>query len=334
MNRHHRLDLLRAIAIIAVVIIHTFSRVNTSPLEITIAEWLRIITRPTIAIFLFVSGMLFIQYHDRIQNLWKRYRRVLIPYTLFSICYLIVVHGASVIDYVVNNPLRIVAFYSIGQIAGQYYFVFVILYIYLMAHVVLKIPSLNRHLVTVTILFGLLNLLQGAYFDLVIQHVNFPNEHIPSVFVYRSPLYWPVFFFLGMCVQRYRLEEWILEYKVSVRIVWFVTFLVYTGLFLANTPSIDGYNSIIGTVYSFTTIFALYTLDWQHDVITFLSRLSYYIYLCHIVVLELLHALLMPQTFSLGTALLYFTVALFVPIGLYFVLRSLLREKTYVLLGA
>jgi surface polysaccharide O-acyltransferase-like enzyme len=334
LKRNHRLDLLRAVAIIAVVIIHTFSRVDTSPLEIVIAGWLRTITRPTIAIFLFVSGMLFSQYQPEIQSLLKRYKRVLIPYTLFSICYLIVVHGSSVIDYVIHNPLRIAAFYSIGQIAGQYYFVFVILYIYLMAYFVLNTPRLNRHLVTVTIIFGLLNLVQGAYFDLVIQNVSFPNEHIPSVFVYRSPLYWPVVFFLGMCVQRFSLDGLILQYKHSVRIVWLVTFVVYTLLFLANVEAIDGYNSIIGTLYSFTTIFALFTLDWQHEAITFLSRLSYYIYLCHIVVLELLHALLMPQVFSLATAGLYFVVALFVPIGLYFVLRMILREKSYVVIGA
>jgi surface polysaccharide O-acyltransferase-like enzyme len=334
LTRNHRLDLLRAIAIIAVIIIHSFSRVDTSSLEIVIAGWLRTVTRPTIAIFLFVSGMLFSQHQAKIQFLFKRYRRVLIPYTLFSICYLIVVHGASVVDYVVHNPLRIAAFYSIGQIAGQYYFVFVILYIYLMAYFVLNMPQLNKHLVTITIIFCVLNLLQGAYFDLVIQNISFPNEHIPDVFVYRSPLYWPVFFFLGMCVQRYNLDRWILDYKYSVRIVWVVTFVVYTGLFLANTPSIDGYNSIIGTVYSFATIFALFTLDWQHEVITFLSRTSYYIYLSHIVVLEGLHALLMPQNFSLGTASFYFTVALFVPIALYFVLRSFLKDKTYVFLGA
>jgi surface polysaccharide O-acyltransferase-like enzyme len=334
LNRNHRLDLLRAVAIIAVIIIHTFSRVNTSPLEIAIAGWLRTITRPTIAIFLFVSGMLFAKYHPRIQSLVKRYKRILIPYTIFSICYLIVVHGSSVIDYVIHNPLRIAAFYSIGQIAGQYYFVFVILYIYLMAYFVLNTPRLNQHLVTITILFCLLNLFQGAYFDLMIQNISFPNQYIPEVFVYRSPLYWPVFFFLGMCVQRFSLDVWILQYKHSVRIVWLVTFAVYTVLFLANVEAIDGYNSIIGTLYSFATICALFTLEWQHEVITFLSRTSYYIYLCHIVVLELLHAILMPQVFSLGTACYYFVVALFVPIGLYFVLRYFLRDKTYTFIGA
>lgn len=334
MNRNHRLDLLRAVAIIAVIIIHTFSRVETSSLEIAIAGWLRTITRPTIAIFLFVSGMLFSKYHPKIQSLVKRYKRILIPYTLFSICYLIVVHGSSVIDYVIHNPLRIAAFYSIGQIAGQYYFVFVILYIYLMAYFVLNTPRLNRHLVTITVIFCLLNLFQGAYFDLMIQNISFSNEHIPSVFVYRSPLYWPVFFFLGMCVQRFSLDAWILQYKYSVRIVWLVTFIVYTVLFLANIEAIDGYNSIIGTLYSFATIFALFTLDWQHHIITFLSRISYYLYLCHIVILELLQLILAPQTFSLGTACLYFMVALFVPLALYFFLKSILRDKTYVLLGA
>ena len=226
------------------------------------------------------------------------------------------------------------AFYSIGQIAGQYYFVFVILYIYLMAYFVLNTPRLNRHLVTITIIFCLLNLLQGAYFDIVMQNVSFPNEHIPAVFIYRSPLYWPVFFFLGMCVQRFNLDTWVLDYSYSIRVVWFITFVVYTGLFLANVTAIDGYNSIIGTIYSFATIFALFTLNWQHKVITFLSRISYYIYLSHIVVLEVLYLVLAPHDFSLGTACLYFIVALFVPIALYFILRSVLKDKSHVLIGA
>lgn len=334
MNRNHRLDLLRAVAIIAVIIIHTFYGVNSSSFEIVIAGWLRTITRPTIAIFLFVSGMLFSRHHPKIQYLMKRYQRVLVPYTLFSVCYLIVVHGSSVIDYIIHNPLRMAAFYSIGQIAGQYYFVFVILYIYLMAYFVLNTPRLNRHLVTITIIFCLLNLLQGAYFDIVMQNVSFPNEHIPAVFIYRSPLYWPVFFFLGMCVQRFNLDTWVLDYSYSIRVVWFITFVVYTGLFLANVTAIDGYNSIIGTIYSFATIFALFTLNWQHKVITFLSRISYYIYLSHIVVLEVLYLVLAPHDFSLGTACLYFIVALFVPIALYFILRSVLKDKSHVLIGA
>jgi surface polysaccharide O-acyltransferase-like enzyme len=334
LNRNHRLDLLRAVAIIAVIIIHTFSRVDTSSLEITIAGWLRTITRPTIAIFLFVSGMLFSKQQANIQYLLKRYQRVLVPYTLFSICYLIVVHGSSVFDYVVHNPLRMVAFYSIGQIAGQYYFVFVILYIYLIAYVVLNTPWLNRTLITITVIACLLNFFQGAYFDLVIQHMTFPNEHIPSVFIYRSPLYWPVFFFLGMCVQRFHLDARIIQYKYSIRVVWLMTFVVYTGLFLANTPSIDGYNSIIGTLYSFTTIFALFTLDWQHEAVTFLSRISYYLYLCHIVVLELLQLVFAPRQFSLLTACLYFAVALFVPMALYFGLKPVLKDKSHVLIGA
>jgi fucose 4-O-acetylase-like acetyltransferase len=95
MKRDHKLDFSRALAILGVLVIHSVGRYAHSEIEGIIGGWFGLVARPCIAIFLFVSGVLF-EKGQNISYLRHRMRRVLYPYLFFSAF-------ASVYEVSLNN---------------------------------------------------------------------------------------------------------------------------------------------------------------------------------------------------------------------------------------
>ena len=83
-GRIFQYDLMRAVAIIAVVMTHSMTKFYHTPLEISISQWLNTFMRASIPVFLFLAG-LFFHYKADFNYLKQKFIRVLVPYTIFFI---------------------------------------------------------------------------------------------------------------------------------------------------------------------------------------------------------------------------------------------------------
>jgi surface polysaccharide O-acyltransferase-like enzyme len=339
--RDYRLDFLRAVAILLVIFIHAASGSGNTSQEKQISSWLTTLARPCIAIFLFLSGYLFNLDSPTRESIVRRFKRVVIPYTVFTVIVFICSHGLDAVSYFVSNIIHVLGLFLLGSIPGPYYFIFLILLIYTIAYIVALIPMLGKHLIAVTLFFLLLGLLQGAYLTLLARHFGLVSLDLADSRIYllveRSPFYWPFFFFLGVLFRKYEGWEFIHKNKYFIYTGWFITFMAYNLLFFARIDNIDGYNSVIGMLYSITTIGLLLTVDYRSSKVEVLSKMSFYLYLSHIVILhfvDLFQGQLdggIPSLWIVGVRF----IALFtIPFVLYFFLKRILGNKSHMLIGA
>ena len=84
MDRDNNLDLLRAVAILFVLIMHSAIRYVPETEDLFAGHVFRLLARPGVATFLFVSGALFLDSYD-VTYLTRRIKRVIVPYFVFSV---------------------------------------------------------------------------------------------------------------------------------------------------------------------------------------------------------------------------------------------------------
>lgn len=339
MERNHKLDLLRAIAIICVLIIHACNqRYTNTDTELLISAWLTTFTRPCIAIFIFLAGYLFRQSNLNIDYLFRKYQRVLVPYLVFCLLTILERGRTGTIGYIGSNLDDILLGIVTCDIRGIYYYIFVIVILYTMAYIVLSNQWLNDRIVPITIGFFVLNLLHGTYYDSIAETLGLVNADTGIVPLYhdRFLFYWPFFMFLGILFKRYNWQQFIDSRKYTVISFWIATFISYNILFFLNVDNIYGYNSVIGTFYSIATIAFLLLSNFQHAVVTFLSQISYFIYLIHYFFLSILDeitndlGLELPFWFSI----IRFTIMLTGSILCYLIGKQLLKRNSVIVMGA
>ena len=295
-------------------------------------------TRPCIAIFIFLAGYLFKQRNLDLDYLFRKYQRVLVPYLFFALLTIVERGRTGTIGYVSSHLEDILFGIVTGGIRGIYYYIFVIVILYTLAFVVLKNQWLNARIVPITIGLFVLNLLHGAYYGSIAKALALVDLGTGSVPFYhdRFLFYWPFFMFLGILFKRYNWQAIIESRKNTVIWSWIAVFLAYNLLFFLKVDNIYGYNSVIGTFYSIATIAFLLLPNFQHSLVTFLSHISYSIYLIHYFFLSFLNeleadlGLELPLWFSL----LRFTVILSGSILVYLIGKQLLKRNSTIVLGA
>jgi len=338
MERNHKLDFLRAFAIICVLVIHTTNqRYAHTDTEFWISAWLNTFTRPCIATFIFLAGYLFRQRNLDLDYLFRKYQRVLVPYLFFAVLTVLEQGRTGTIGYVSNNLQGILFGIVTCGIRGIYYYIFVIIVLYTLAFVVLKTRWLNERIVPITIGLFALNLLHGAYYNSIATTLGLIDGSTGYVPLYhdRFLFYWPFFMFLGILFKRYNWQEVINSRKNTVIWFWVSIFAAYNVLFFLSIDNIYGYNSVIGTFYAIATIAFLLLSDLRHAVIVFLSQISYSIYLTHYFFLSFLNeweadaGLEMPLWFSI----IRFTLILGGSILVYLIGKQLLKRNSVVVIG-
>lgn len=346
MERDYRLDFLRAVAIIFVLIIHSANRYGVTHLEQLVANWFALFTRPTIAIFLFLAGYLLKFETFNQQQLSRRLVRVLIPYAVFSML-AVLYNSLARLDDPTQSPLYdhagILFDFLFANTMSIYYFVFVIISMYVFAFLVLRISFLRERLFAITVILLTLNLLHALLYEPIVQYFQIPNDKPLFIYFYRSPLIWSAYFFLGILFRRHNGLALVERYKREIWIVFFAVFAVFNilyftrfqGEFFGRTADL-GYNSILGTVYSLATIAFLLTFDVRHRAIDFLSKTSYFMYLSHIFFVYVLWSV--ANRLDLGRGIWLVPLSLVIsfvgPLILYFLARRALGKRTQFLLGA
>lgn len=345
MERDYKVDFLRAIAIIFVLIIHSTNRYGVTHTELLIANWFALFTRPTIAIFLFIAGYLIKIDAFGTRQLSRRLVRVLVPYAIFSLLALLydtigfyqvsleawmLELGDFALDFMVANTMSI------------YYFVFVIISMYLMAFLILRVGFLRARLRSITIILVVLNVLHALFFEPIVQYFQLSDSQLLFIYFYRSPLIWSAFFFLGILFRQYDGQKIVDQYRTHIWALFSGVFILYNILyftlfqhsFIGRTADL-GYNSIIGTVYSLITVFFLLTFNFQHKAIDFLSRISYFLYLSHIFFVYILQTLIFRLDLYRGfwAILVSLAISFVGPIVLYFIMKRMLGKRTQFLLG-
>jgi peptidoglycan/LPS O-acetylase OafA/YrhL len=328
------MDWIRAIAIIFVLIIHSAHECVYTDQQELIAGWFSTVTRPAIAMFLFISGYFFKEYPS-FSYLLTRYKRVLIPYLFFS--FLAILYQQRIIyvfNYVVSDWDTLFINLLIGYTWGVYWFIPLIIFVYSMAFLVLHF-RFGQNLLLLTLVLFVINLLHSAYYVPLIQSCGIEDNKLIWYYSYRFFISWPFFFFLGLLFRKYNIEKAITDYSGVIIFLWIATFLVVNALYFTGV-GLDMYNSVIGTIYSLATICLILLINLENRVITFISKISYLIYLAHYFFVTGFKAAegILGIQWPFWFWLISFFVSLIGPMILYFLAKKILREKSSLVVGA
>lgn len=312
--RDYKLDWMRAIAIILVLLIHSSTRyLDSGTAGMQIALIISTLSRPCIAIFLFLAGYLYEPKTNQTGYFFNKFKRVLFPYLAVSFFAIWYTYKGVPIDSIWQNKLVILRDIVFGNTTGIYYFVFLILVIYLLYYIYLRIFK-TKYIEWVLMFFLIVNILHGFLSDSISNALSIDLQTY-VFYLYRSPLVWIVFFLFGVVVRKKReaVEEQIGKNK---RITWliFVSMVLFVSVLILNGESINMYNTLIGTLFSLATIAFLYIIRFRRSkIIEAISKSSYLIYLTHIFVVYLFYDITQNLPRSLLLAFISFVLSFIIP---------------------
>jgi fucose 4-O-acetylase-like acetyltransferase len=331
MERDHKLDFLRALAIIGVLVIHSVGRYADSELEYIIGRWPGLVARACIAIFLFVSGVLFKQDQD-ISYLKHRIKRVLYPYLFFSVFALIYTYQANFANL---EDIRVVLFQILtGGTFNIYFFVFVIICSYLVVFILDKSGILRKHITSLLLISLIINLLHAAYFRQLFDFFDIEDK-FKDYYYLRTLLIWLPFYLFGVYYRLFALEKTILENKVLIRVVWVFIVFFYSFLYFIKIGNIGVYDSVIGTIYSLATILFLLTFNIKSKILYFISKTSYSMYLSHIFFVYALRdtAPLLWTAVPFWLGLISFVLSFIGSLCVYYLAKLVFKSKSFYIIG-
>lgn len=340
-DRIHSIELIRGIAMLGVVGIHTGSLMTSDPsANIHLFGLLEIVSRFSVPIFFFVSAFsLFRQYPldqplDIRRFYGRRFLRVLLPYLIGSVLYML--HYSQLTgDWSIWYPILIYQFFGFGMASYQLYFLVILLWFYLLmplwrqwTRTILKKP------------FPWLTLLLAGqigfnYFSSYWLRPDFNHFYLNLLIQYRMS-WWTVhylFVFLLGAVFATRYDEVIrLLLRNTGRIRSF--FLISLGTILTQyyfLVQIRRYSleQAVNTVHQLSPAGIFYTLSACfyfmlrfsqplprpiHQSLSVIGRNSYGIFWVHTLVLHYLHAALekaaLPLSVPITVGFYFLTVAL------------------------
>ncbi len=286
-QRLYEVNILRAMAALAVILVHTtavsiFSETagETTRLLFSLINRSLKFTTPT---FIFISGViLFYNYHDRpikYLSFWhKRLKSVLVPYFLWTIVYYyyFIYKGYEnfSFDYFLDKLLHADMVYNL-------YFVLIITQFYLLFGIFRYVfTKFNSHLVILAFFIANVVFMKYVYF-----------EYIDRFFMQY------IFFFAFGCyfAKNYEcMREKISRYKFLLGSVYLALCLLYTYQFYTDNFAVSFFGSfavnMIWLIFSvFAILFYFYLADYLdkknsgilRETLLKISDSSYYIYLAH-----------------------------------------------------
>ena len=337
MERDPRLDWMRALAIIGVVIIHTSTRYGEDGTTMmSAAVYLSTLVRPSIAIFLLIAGYLIDLEKFSGATLKRKLVRVGVPYLLFSALAILAQYRAGVGEQLTNNPTDVLMDLILGRAWGIYYFVFVIVSMYLMAYLLSRSAWLKDKLGAIVVILFLLNLAHQLWAKDVLSAGGWPQALWLDDYMMRSPLIWSVFFFAGLWIRRAEKEDRLLDRRAMVWALWLTVLIAQGVLYWGEITSVDGYHSWVGTLFSVATILILWRSWPPSPKVRALSEVSNYLFLSHIFVLQAIDTVAQKMSVALGFWFMPIATILCValPWLALWLSRQAFGQKTRLILGA
>ncbi len=276
-------DILRGIAIIGVIIIHSSGNgyaFKASSLDFIGTVVLREFVNFAVPLFIALSGFFLAnKKFETNQDYWKfikkQISRVLIPYLLWSLLY-------SIVNFQKGEGINVIVYkYFTFQSCGPMYFIFLIIQYYLLLPILKKMA--NRKGLIVSMIISLLSCILIFYFR------HFTDFNLPLV-VYGGffPTYL-VFFVLGLYLRNNKVK-----YTTQKLIPFIVAFFILSCIetYLLYLKFNDIRNAVNGEkIGSFLYAIAFVMLFFRNvklrnlPMMTYTGEISFGIYLSHIVIL-------------------------------------------------
>ena len=272
--KNNTIQIFRALAIIAVVMIHTCPP----------GEW-QVFCRPfinfSVATFLFLSG-----YLTKIQNNnWnsffkKRIIRVIIPYFIWTILYSIAFYNRS-LDKIFINLLT-------AQAAAPLYYIFVYIQFVLLTPILGKLAKSKYHYLGW--LITPISILIFKYFELL---TDIKLNGYVNLIWSDSCLGWFSFYYLGLMLGNRLLQKNYSLISLSVIYVISIILQIIEGhdWFLLGEANCGTQLKLTSIITSTIFVLIVYTILTKHDVdiknkfFCLLGDYSFGIYLCHIMIM-------------------------------------------------
>lgn len=268
-----KIQLLRGIAIIAVIMIHTVSGEK--------AIFIRPFLNFAVALFIFLSGYLTnFSLEDSVKEFYKkRIIRVGIPYIIWSIIYT-VAYGSY--DNFIKNIMT-------GQACGIYYYILVYLQLTLLTPLSYKLVN-SKYKILGFLITPII--IVGHYI-----YIYYTNKEIPYPWNANNFIIWYIYFYLGIFLRK----------KNYIRIVKIKKFILVLGLII---QLLEGYfwwdlgsfsmatTQLKISVIITNIVFLLLVKDWITDskiknnfllnILKEIGNMSFAIYLSHILIINIL----------------------------------------------
>ena len=330
------IDILRTISIFAVILIHTTTRtLEVTKYNLLKTPWtlfLNQAARFAVPLFFMISGfVLELNYHlheNYLTYLKKRFSRIFVPYVFWSIIYYFF------INYKERDPSFLNALMQ-GDASYQLYFLPALLIFYLLFPLIHNfcVFILNKWLL---ILFGMIQFLILYY-----------NYNIHPI-----QLYYPIgiavlnfyVFILGVALARNQekfknfIEQWKLLLVFGA--IGLMIFIFYEGLngYLKTQSYLAFYSSwrpsvLLYTIFLSGALYWIFSRNYKSFfLIKLFSKLSFFVFFIHIIILELFWHLIGMNLFTITSGKVaqtlwydpfYFLIVASVSFGIAFIIHKL-----------
>jgi probable poly-beta-1,6-N-acetyl-D-glucosamine export protein len=295
------IDAIRTASILAVLLIHTTTRtIETTHNDLNNFPWtlfLNQIARFAVPLFILISGFVLELNYDYHTNYWsyikKRVGKILIPYLFWSLIYYYFVYT--------NNHDNLIKVVLTGDASYQLYFIPTLAIFYLV------FPILHKFYKFISNKFVLIGL--GA-----IQLYFLSLDYFVKEFKFADPIRITLlsffFFIVGMVAARNKdkiietVRKWKYLLISSVVILGFYVFLEGKVGFQISDSYLSFYSQWRPSVFFYTLgVFSIlfYAFDksrLQFAVVEKFSKLSYFVFFIHVIILEIIWKLLGHSLFN------------------------------------
>ena len=326
------IDILRIIAILAVVIVHTTTRTlevsNFNLISIPFTLFLNQIFRFAVPLFFIISGfVLELNFHlheSYLVYFKKRINRIFIPYIFWSGIYYFFVYT--------NHTENFFQALLGGDASYQLYFIPALLVFYLifpLMHDFYKFLSSKW----IIVLFGLIEL-SLLYYDYYVQSIKIFYPIKVALFNY-------FVFYAGIILANNKekfisiINKWKFLLFFGAIIFAFLIFLEGLNGYLATHNYLAFYSQWRPSVLIYTFVLGGF-LYWLFDkdilnssIVTTLSRLSFFVFFIHVVILEILWHVVGAKVFQLQFAqslwwdLVYFIAVTLISFSIAFLVHKI-----------
>jgi fucose 4-O-acetylase-like acetyltransferase len=279
-NRDIAIDTMRGAAILMVIGIHSLPQPPNA--WETIAD---AILRPSVPIFLFVSG--YLSALSGKVPLWRRLKTALVPYAIaFAVAYIyMAVHNPSMDHRLTTALARFILAYVF-----VYYFVFVYVGctvgLWLAFRLIPSGPS-NTRLAGFLLLAIVFGLTSGAYLDPLSYRLGFGESLVEEIRMRDIP-FWFAFMALGALAGMFRIQPMLAAIRLQIWAATLTAYILYTAVRLLQIGDAADYDSIAFFGCAALLCFLLLALDVELPLVAWFGSGSYFIYLWHIFFVMLL----------------------------------------------
>lgn len=284
---------LRAVATIAVIVIHVSSNVLINYNKIAFSNWIFALTfssfaRFSVPIFFMLSGALLLQKDYSIsQFINKRFIKIIPPFLFWSVVY--VFYDAFIVGHKTYTPFQFLKLIGLKLANDNQYhlwFVYTLLGLYLFIPIIRKwVKNSNKNEIGYFLIIWLVTFLYS---------LPLINTYLPKIVLSSFAGY------LGYMVLGYYLTQYNFNKKYALMSALFGLILIITGTFYTaknNASLSNNYftNNLNFPIFFYATgVFLLFkNIEFKSQIlqktINFISDYSFGIYLVHVLIIKILN---------------------------------------------